>query len=56
MELTPAEHVVPAPDDGWRAADLSDDERVDDAFIASDAARVYAPLLPEDEKLYPMEG
>lgn len=34
--LTPAEHVVPAPDGGWRGADLSDNELVDDAHIAAD--------------------
>jgi hypothetical protein len=44
--------VVPAPDDGWKAADLTDDERVDDTFIAEDCKRVFAPLLPEDEKIY----
>lgn len=54
-ELTPAERVEPDPTEGWRGADLSDDERVDDDFIAADAARVYPPLQPEDEKLYPLE-
>lgn len=34
--LIPAEHVKPAPEDGWRAADLSDDELVDDAFVEAD--------------------
>jgi hypothetical protein len=34
--LRPAEHVVPPPVDGWRAADLSPDELVDDEFIAAD--------------------
>lgn len=51
-DLTPAEHVGPDPEDGWKAADLADDERVDDDFIVADAARVFEPLQPEDEKLY----
>lgn len=51
-ELTPAHHVVPPPADGWKAADLSDDELVDDDFIAACATRVYPPLMPEDEKIY----
>jgi hypothetical protein len=55
-DLTPAEHVVPPPADGWRAADLSDDERVDDAFIAANSGRTYAPLQPADEKLFPPEA
>ncbi|HEX8345676.1 MAG TPA: hypothetical protein VF657_13220 [Actinoplanes sp.] len=52
-EYIPAVHVVPPPADGWKAADLSEDEYVDDAFIAATAARVYEPLMPEDEKLFP---
>lgn len=52
MDLTPAQHVAPAPRDGWTAADVSDDERVDDEFIAEHAARVHQPLKPEDEKIY----
>jgi hypothetical protein len=35
-DLEPAEHVKPAPADGWRGADLTDDELVDDEFIAAD--------------------
>jgi hypothetical protein len=35
-DLVPAQHVVPAPKDGWRAADLDDSELVDDDFIAAD--------------------
>lgn len=54
-KLTPAQHVMPAPDDGWRGADVADEERVDDAFIADDAQRVYPPLQPENDKLYPVE-
>ncbi len=52
-ELKPAEHVEPAPEDGWKAADLDEDELVDDDFVAADCGRTYAPLAPEDEKLYP---
>jgi len=38
--LTPAEHVVDPPQDGWAGADLTDDERVDDAFIEADPTSV----------------
>lgn len=51
-ELTPAKHVEPSPEDGWRGEDITDEERVDDDFIADDAQRVYAPLTPAEEKLY----
>jgi hypothetical protein len=36
--LEPAEHVAEPPEvmEGWRAADLSEDELVDDEFIAED--------------------
>lgn len=52
MDLTPAERVQPDPESGWSGADLTEDEYVDSDFIATDAARVYEPLLPEDEELY----
>lgn len=43
--LTPAEHVVPAPEGGWRGADLSDAELVDDAHIEADpTSQVLKPL------------
>lgn len=35
-ELTPAEHVVPAPSGGWSASDVDPTELVDDAWIAAD--------------------
>jgi hypothetical protein len=38
--LTPAEHVVDPPSGGWSAADLSEDELVDDAFIEADPTSV----------------
>lgn len=56
MDLRPAERVAPDPEGGWSGADVSDDERVDDEFIAINAARVYEPLLPAEEKLFPVEG
>jgi len=36
LDLKPAERDEPDPEDGWKAADLDDDERVDDEFIAND--------------------
>lgn len=51
-ELTPAERVLPDPEHGWSAADLSEDELVDASFIEAFSNRVYEPLLPENEKLY----
>jgi hypothetical protein len=58
----PEEKIIPAkrhtdePDpEGWSAADVLDEERVDDDFIAEHCARVYEPLAPEDEKLFPVE-
>lgn len=35
-DLTPAEHVAPAPDGGWSASDVEGGELVDDQFIAAD--------------------
>lgn len=39
-DLTPATHVdePPAVTEGWRAADVADDELVDDQFIEADPA------------------
>lgn len=54
-ELRPARHVVPPPENGWAAADLSDDELVDDEFIDEHCDRVFEPLQPDDEKLFPVE-
>lgn len=54
-DLQPARRRVPDPDGGWSGADLSDDERVYDEYIAADAARVYEPLMPADEKLFPAD-
>lgn len=54
--LLPARRRVPDPVGGWRGADLTDEERVDDEFIAADAARVYEPLQPEDERLFPPDA
>jgi hypothetical protein len=58
--LQPARRLTDRPDpDGWSAADVLDDERVDDDFIAADvsdlrtATRAYDPLQPEDERLFP---
>lgn len=45
-DLEPAEHVMPAPEDGWRGADLSEDELVDDEFITADPDSF--PLVEED--------
>lgn len=42
----------PDPTDGWRGADVTDAERVDDDFIATDAARIFDPLQPEEERLF----
>lgn len=53
MDLRPAERVQDDPTGGWSGADLTDDDRVDDEYIARYAARVYDPLMPEDEKLFP---
>lgn len=50
--LRPARRKVPDPEGGWRGVDLTDDERVDDDFIAADAVRVYEPLMPQDERLF----
>jgi len=52
MDLTPAQRVQPDPEGGWTAADLTEDELVDDHFISSNAVRIYDPLLPQNEKLY----
>lgn len=54
MEIRPARRFTdqPDPEDGWRGADLTDDERVGDDVIAAAAARVYEPLQPEDEKKF----
>lgn len=38
--LKPAEHVVDPPVEGWSGADVTDDERVDDAFIEADPTSV----------------
>lgn len=48
----PATHVEPPPLGGWSAADLSEDELIDDDFIAQDCAKVYPPLAPEDEVIF----
>lgn len=43
--LPPAQHVIPAPEGGWRGADVADAELVDDAHIEADpASRVVAPM------------
>lgn len=34
--LKPAQHVAPPPAGGWSGEDVSEDELVDDAFIADD--------------------
>lgn len=54
VEYKPAKRYTdrPEPEGGWSAADLSDDERVDDDFIASDAQRIFDPLQPQDERLF----
>lgn len=54
-EYIPATRVVPDPEHGWSGKDLSENELVDDEFVASAAARTYPPLQPEDEKLFPVE-
>lgn len=51
-EYIPATRVVPDPVEGWSGADLAEDELVDEEFIAANAARVYEPLMPEDERLF----
>lgn len=55
MDLRPAKRSAPDPEEGWSGSDLTDEERVDDDFIASSCGRVYEPLMPEDEKLFPVE-
>lgn len=56
MHLRPAKRVMEDPKGGWRGADLSLDELVDDDVIAAQAVRVYPPLMPADEKLFPVKG
>lgn len=58
--LRPARRLYDHPDpEGWSAADVDDDERVDDEFIDDDIAdlrtesRRFAPLMPEDDRLFP---
>lgn len=53
-DLTPAKRKQPDPEAGWRGADLDEEERVDDDFIASSVSKSYEPLMPEDEKLFPI--
>jgi hypothetical protein len=57
--LRAARRFTDEPDpEGWRAADVPDSERVDDAFIERDVmdpdtdTKVYPPLQPEDENLF----
>lgn len=35
-KLEPAKHFVQPPSDGWKGSDLSEDDLVDDQFIADD--------------------
>lgn len=46
--LIPAEHLEEPPADGWRGADLSEDELVDDQFIEADPTS-YVVREADDE-------
>lgn len=43
--LTPATHVVPAPEQGWRGVDLDPAELVDDDFIEADPNSMVLPAI-----------
>jgi hypothetical protein len=40
VDLQPARREHPDPEEGWRGADLTDTELVDDEFIAADPGSV----------------
>lgn len=52
MDLQPPTRRVPDPEGDWKGADLTDEDRVDDDFIAEHSRKTYPPLQPEDEKLF----
>lgn len=58
--MRPARRFTDEPDPaGWSAADVPDEERVDDDFIHAQIVdpdspvRSYEPLQPEDDRLFP---
>lgn len=45
-DLRPAKRTCPDPEGGWRGADLSPDELVDDQFIEADPDSKLIPAEP----------